>query len=117
MLNSMSLSEKTSQLGHTMQQGVIALKRRVDIIHHAALGIELPDEPVLGIPLVEILGNCRVLIENHHGVKGYSCSEITVCADFGTFCVRGNKLEIASMTKHRLVINGTIESVSLINGR
>lgn len=93
------------------------MKRRTDMVRRPALETELPGEPILGTPLVEIFGNCRVLIENHKGVIGYSACEICVRTGFGTYSVCGDKLEIASMTKHQLVIVGTIESVSLTKGR
>lgn len=92
------------------------MKRRIGIIQHAALGMELPSEPILGMPLVEIFGNCRVLIENHSGVTGYSNCEISVCTRFGTYFISGNKLEIVNMTKYRLVITGVIESVAIKKG-
>lgn len=92
------------------------MKRRVDIIQRATLGMELPGEPILGIPLVELYGNTRVLIENHRGVTGYSACEIAVRTNGCTYCIHGNQLEIVSMTKHRLVIKGTIESVAIMNG-
>ena len=109
--------EKTSRLGHTMHEGGIVLKRRVDIIQRAALGMELPGEPILGTPLVEVYGSARVLIENHCGVTGYSACEIAVRTSTCTYCIRGNQLEIVSMTKHRLVIKGAIESVVIVNRR
>lgn len=93
------------------------MKRRVDIIQRAALGMELPGEPILGIPLIELYGNTRVLIENHQGVTGYSACEIAVRTNSGIYCIHGNRLEIVSMTKHRLVIKGTIDSVTIKNGR
>lgn len=93
------------------------MKRRVDIIQRAALGMELPSESILGVPIVEIFGNCRVLIENHSGVTDYSNCRISVCTRFGNYVISGNKLEIANMTKYRLVITGTIESVAIIKGR
>ena len=109
--------EKTSRLGHTIHEGGIVLKRRVDIIQQAVLGMELPGEPILGIPLVELYGNTRVLIENHCGVIGYSACEITVRTSTCAYCICGNQLEIISMTKHRLVIKGTIESLAITNRR
>ncbi len=93
------------------------MKRRIDILQRAASDMELPTEPILGMPLVEIFGNCRVLIENHNGVTGYSDCEIAVCTRFGTYFISGNKLEIVSMTKCRLVISGAIESVAIKRGR
>ena len=78
---------------------------------------EQSGEPIVGMPLVEILSNCRVLIENHRGVTSYSWGEIFVCTKLGEICIKGNKLEIANMTKYRIVITGSIESISLVKWR
>ena len=78
---------------------------------------EQSGEPIMGLPLIEILSNCRVLIENHRGVTSYSCCEISVCTKMGEICIQGNKLEIANMTKYRIVITGSIESIALVKWR
>ena len=89
------------------------MNRRNEIIQHATRTIDVPGDLFPGIPLLEIYGNRRVLIENHHGVTGYTCCEISVCTDLGTYSINGNQLEIVNMTKHRLIITGIIESVML----
>ena len=89
------------------------MKQRKDIVRHASEVFDMPEDLFPGTPLVELYGNHRILIENHRGVAGYSCREISVCTQLGTYLISGNKLEIVNMTKHRLVITGTILSVTL----
>lgn len=96
-----------------MQKGGIVLNRRDEIIQRATRAIDVPGDLLTNTPLLEVYGNCRVLIENHHGVTGYTCCEISVCTDLGAYAIYGSQLEIVNMTKHRLVITGTIESVVL----
>ena len=67
-----------------------------------------------GIPLVEISGDCRVLIEHHQGVVAYGCQEICVRVRYGVVSVCGCGLNLARMTKEQLVICGRIDSVRLI---
>lgn len=77
---------------------------------------DLPDEPVPGIPLVEIAGERRVLIENHCGVTEYSPQSICVRVKFGRICVSGNGLSLARMTKGQLIISGKVDSIHLMRG-
>lgn len=63
--------------------------------------------------IVEILGDRRILIENHRGVVTYSKEKILVKVKYGTVSVCGRNLELTSMTKDQLVIFGNIQSVSL----
>lgn len=79
-----------------------------------AEGMELPGEAAPGLPLVEICGQRRVLIENHRGVLSYGRELIRVCVSYGAVEVRGCGLELARMTREQLVICGRIDSVSLV---
>lgn len=75
---------------------------------------DLYSETAPGTTLVELVGNCRVLIENHCGVTAYGCNEICVKGTNGTLCVCGQKLELTRMTKQQLVITGHIDGISMI---
>lgn len=86
------------------------------ILGKLAWAADLADEPIPGRPLVEIIDNCRVLIENHNGVNEYGRTLIRIKVKFGSICVCGNNLELARMTKGQLIISGLIESVQLCRG-
>ena len=86
------------------------------LVHKLAFAADLPDEPIPGRPLVEIVDHSRVLIENHKGVTEYGENLIRVKVKFGSICVCGSHLELSRMTKGQLIIRGRIDAVSL-NGR
>ena len=65
---------------------------------------DLHGEVLPGIPLIELAGENRVLIECHGGVTEYSPQRICVRVKYGTVCVCGCALELAVMTKEKLVI-------------
>lgn len=65
------------------------------------------------VPLVEIAGTNRILIENHAGVSGYSSDCICVKVKFGHIQLIGCGLEIAKMTRDQLIIRGRIREVKL----
>jgi len=71
-------------------------------------------DAVPGQPIVEIAGDRRVLIENHHGVAAYGSEKILVHVKFGSVCICGCNLEMMHMTKEQLVIYGRIDSVGLL---
>lgn len=79
-----------------------------------AEGMERSGDAVPGLPLVEICGGKRVLIENHRGVLAYGTERVRVCVSYGEVEVRGCGLEMARMTREQLVICGRIDSVSLV---
>ena len=73
-------------------------------------------ETLSRLPLVEIAGNKRVLVENHMGIVKYGAEEIGVKVRHGTICVKGSHLEIACISKDKLVICGQIEGIRFYSG-
>ena len=78
--------------------------------------LDLSSQAVPGVPIVEMAGNRRVLIENHNGVAQYSNDRITVVVKMGRIIVSGRDLEICHMSKQQLVIVGYIDTVSVERG-
>ncbi len=68
------------------------------------------------IPLVELAGQNRVLIENHGGVLAYGLEEITVKVAYGSLKVMGSQLRLMELCREQLVITGQIASVHLMGG-
>lgn len=76
------------------------------------------DEEVLPMmPLVEIAGDSRVLIEGHKGVSEYSRNKICVKVKYGHISVCGCCLELSRMSREQLMISGRIDSVELCRRR
>ena len=71
-------------------------------------------EPVACLPVIEIAGDCRVLIEHHKGVCEYTQDYICVKVGFGYVCIWGNHFEVSSMTSTQLIIRGSVQRVELI---
>lgn len=74
---------------------------------------DLSGEPMPGVPVVELAGDRRVLIERHGGVTEYSCERICVKVRYGLVCICGCGLELTCMTREQLVITGRIDAVQL----
>lgn len=70
-------------------------------------------DAIPGLPVIEIAGDRRVLIENHQGVAAYGKEKILVHVKYGLVCICGCNLEMMHMTKEQLVIYGRIDSVGL----
>ena len=89
------------------------MKGRGNWMQKLAEGMELPSESMPGLPLVEIAGDRRVLVENHGGVCQYGPEQICVRVKYGIVSVRGRGLEIAKLSREQLVISGRIDCVNL----
>ena len=93
------------------------MPKQGEFLNRLSLAADLPDEPFPGVPLIEIAGQNRVLIENHYGVTEYGENQIQVRVKYGFICVCGSCLALARMTRGQLIITGCIESVRLIGGK
>lgn len=93
------------------------MKQRVHMLEQIVRGMDLNTEPLPTFPLVEIVGDHRILIENHCGVTKYSCNEICARVKFGCISICGSSLQLALMTKYRLIVKGRIDNVQLIRGK
>ena len=76
-------------------------------------GIGLPSEIMPGNSLVELIGDRRVLVEQHRGVCVYAKSQVVVKIPLGRLRVCGTGLVLQCVTKQRLVISGRIDSVTI----
>ena len=84
-----------------------------NLINRLTDEMRILEQPLPGVPIVEIADCGRVLIENHKGIRQYQQDRIQVCVRYGFLTVTGSCLEITVMTKHKLVILGSIHSVTL----
>lgn len=69
---------------------------------------------ITSLPLVELAGTGRILIENHNGIAEYGDTAITIKMCYGCLAVQGQNLEILQITKHQLVITGTINALTIL---
>lgn len=92
------------------------MKRNPNLLQRLADHTDLTGEPLPAQSVIEIAGDCRVLIENHCGVREYSRECIGVKVKFGVVLVRGCGLELSRMTKEQLVISGKIDGITLQRG-
>lgn len=81
-------------------------------LNRAMMSMQLPAESFPRLPLVEVIGKCRILIENHCGVNGYCESEININSRLGMIRVTGEGLCLAKVSRESLVIVGQIQCVT-----
>lgn len=87
---------------------------KLDWMRHLSEQLDLLDEPLPGVPVVELAGTGRVLIERHGGVTQYSPQRICVKVRYGTVQVCGCNMELTRMSREQLIISGKIDSVHLL---
>ena len=79
---------------------------RIDIVAEKAYGG--------GLPHVELMGNRQFYMERHRGILSYSGEVIDINSDKLMVRVRGQGLELVSMTGDALRIRGEISQVEWV---
>ena len=90
--------------------------RKKELLRRVTEQLNLPDEATNSLPLIEIAGDKRVLVENYSCIKRYCTTNVEILVDFGLFSVSGRSLEILRMRRDQLVIQGQIENIVLRRG-
>lgn len=83
-----------------------------DGLHNRLINLSVRGEgSVPKVPLVEIIADRRVLIENHLGVCKYAREHICVKTSLGIIQIKGKGLFLDKMSRERLTIIGQITDV------
>ena len=90
------------------------MRQHKGLLKQVVHGSELGMIPSLQLPLIEIMGNKRILIENHCGVSEYGTNEICVRVKKGYVVISGQQLMLVQMSKEQIVICGCVDGIRLI---
>lgn len=76
--------------------------------------IDVPKEATTNIPIITLLGNKDITIENFDGIIEYGPSLIRLSTRCGTLAIEGENLEARSMTSENIKIIGQIKAVAFL---
>ena len=89
------------------------MKQQRKFLRQLELRGQLSGQPLPGVPIVELAGEHRVLIENHCGVREYLENCVCVGVRYGHIQILGTDLRISHMCSDSLVITGNIQGIRL----
>lgn len=74
---------------------------------------ELPEEILLNLPLVMMVGTELLIVENHQGLKEYAPDLIELKTGKGRWSFQGHDLEIITIDQNLIKIRGKIEGIQI----
>ena len=74
----------------------------------------LPEEVLLSLPVIELVGNGRLRIQNYEGVIEYTEESIRLNTHIHMIKISGNELAIVHMGAEEIVIKGDIVALEYI---
>lgn len=72
---------------------------------------EIPEDVVMGIPLLTALGNTEICIENYGGIIEYTDCLIRIRTKTGKIIISGKNLNVDYYTNDEMKIQGRISSI------
>lgn len=76
-----------------------------------ASSFELPEDVILDLARITIVGDREIFIENHQGILAYGPDRIRIRVKRGEIIITGERLKIDSLLATELVAIGRIEGV------
>ena len=89
------------------------MNRKQPILQRVMHGSEITSQSLPSIPLIEIIGCNRLLIENHICIISYSLQEISVRVKYGQIMIHGEGLHLSYISTDKIVISGCLHNIQL----
>jgi sporulation protein YqfC len=84
--------------------------RRTSLQRLAGL-LEIPQDIVLDLPRITMLGNKQLLVENHKGLIEYTGALVRIKLSHGELAVTGSDLVIGNFQAEQLLVEGTLTDI------
>ncbi|MBP2645735.1 MAG: sporulation protein YqfC [Firmicutes bacterium] len=84
--------------------------RRGKMERIAAL-LEIPDDIVLDLPRITMLGNKQLLVENHKGIIEYTASLVRIRLNQGELIIAGENLTLGNLQTEQILFEGIVAEI------
>ncbi|MGI9950811.1 sporulation protein YqfC [Moorellaceae bacterium AZ2] len=78
--------------------------------------LDLPQDAVLDLPRLTLVGNSRLILENHRGLLVYSRELIRIKVTAGEIEIDGEDLMLRAVRPEAVAVEGTIRRITLAQG-
>lgn len=73
--------------------------------------LEIPQDIILDLPRITMLGNIQLLIENHRGIIEYTPELVRVKLKQGELAIHGTDLILGNLQPEQLLVEGVLTEV------
>lgn len=73
--------------------------------------LDIPQDIILDLPRVTMLGNKQLLIENHKGIIEYTPSLLRIKLNQGELIVMGKELMLGNLQIEQILVEGTVREI------
>ncbi|BCV25639.1 MAG TPA: sporulation protein YqfC [Firmicutes bacterium] len=87
------------------------MKRGVRLGRRLADLLEIPEDIVLDLPRVTLVGNLQLVMENHRGIVEYGPERVRLALAQGELVVSGSDLALVSLSEEEIIVEGQISRI------
>lgn len=73
--------------------------------------LDIPEDIVMDLPRITMLGNKQILIENHKGIIEYTKTLVRIKINKGHLLINGQGLVLGNLQMEQILVEGTVEEV------
>jgi len=77
--------------------------------------LDLPEDVMMDLPRITMIGQIHIYIENHNGLLTFTEKEIRLLLKQGQLLVKGQSLVIKTILPEEILVEGKIDEVMFIN--
>ena len=77
--------------------------------------IDLPQDVMMNLPRITMIGQIHIYIENHRGLVAFSEQEVRLQLEQGQLSIMGEGLIIKTILPEEILLEGVIGSVNYLN--
>lgn len=77
--------------------------------------LDLPEDVMMDLPRITMIGQIHIYIENHNGLLTFSEKEIRLLLKQGQLLVKGQSLVIKTILPEEILVEGKIDEVLFID--
>ncbi|MEG1415403.1 MAG: sporulation protein YqfC [Clostridium sp.] len=74
----------------------------------------LPKDIVLNMPVIKIVGNKEILIDNHRGILEYTDTKLKIKSEVGVLSIWGKNFKIKDINDESIFILGILDGFEFI---
>jgi len=78
--------------------------------------LDLPEDVMMDLPRITMIGQIHIYIENHKGLLTFSDREIRLLLKQGQLLVKGKSFVIKTILPEEILLEGKIDEVRFIQG-
>ncbi|WP_433743222.1 sporulation protein YqfC [Falsibacillus pallidus] len=73
--------------------------------------MDLPEDVIMDLPRITMIGQIHIYIENHRGLLGFSDREVRLLLKQGQLLIKGDSFVIKTILPEEIMLEGKISEV------